>query len=393
MLLIGNLGVSGLGMILISELARGSARREVLFTTALLLSSLFGTVLGVACVIVLPRVSPQLAPLVAAPTSAAVFVAGVILTGLTLVLDQALVGLLRGELQLMRNAIFALAKLGLLAAAGAWLAGADGVTIYSTWVGGNIASLAGLIATSGAWRARRRVLRACRPDWELVRRLRTTTLAHHALCLALQLPGLALPVLVAVLLSTTATAYFYAAWMIANAVFVLPVALTTSVYAVTAREPLALSRRIRFTLCLSIVAGVLTNSVVQVGANHVLGLFGGDYAQQAAPCLRLLALAVFPLIVKDHYVAIYRIRSQVFRTALVTAGGGALELAAAAVGANVGGLTGLSVGWLAALCGEAIIIAAPVLGAVLDGGGLRLWPRQPPRLGSRAVGVVAAPHE
>jgi hypothetical protein len=181
--------------------------------------------------------------------------------------------------------------------------------------------------------------------------------------------------------------------MIANAVFVLPVALTTSVYAVTAREPLALSRRIRFTLCLSIVAGVLTNSVVQVGANHVLGLFGGDYAQQAAPCLRLLALAVFPLIVKDHYVAIYRIRSQVFRTALVTAGGGALELAAAAVGANVGGLTGLSVGWLAALCGEAIIIAAPVLGAVLDGGGLRLWPRQPPRLGSRAVGVVAAPHE
>ena len=61
---------------------------------------------------------------------------GVVLTGVSLVFDQATIGLMRGGLQLTRNAIFAAAKLLALPVAAIILHDQFGVGIVACWMAG-----------------------------------------------------------------------------------------------------------------------------------------------------------------------------------------------------------------------------------------------------------------
>jgi O-antigen/teichoic acid export membrane protein len=356
MLLMGSVSVFGFGTLLIGELPRQPDKPVSLVVTALLIVGVAGGILGILFAMTAPWISPDLRALASAG-SAAIFALGASLTSITLVLDQAIIGLLHGELQLGRNTLFALSKLGALLAAGLWLPSKPGLAIYVAWTLGNLISLfglAGLAATRGIR------ISDCRPQWGILRRLGRAALGHHALNLALQAPSLMLPVVVTALLSARMNAYFYAAWMIAYFIFAGSVALTTVLYAVGAAEPAALMHKIRATLKLSLMIGLLANGVLLLGANLVLSLFGHVYAEQAGWSLRLLGLAVFPLIVKNHYVAICRIRGRTTGVALFMAVGGLLELALVALGAKSGGLTGLSLGWLVAICVEAAFMAGTV---------------------------------
>jgi O-antigen/teichoic acid export membrane protein len=203
----------------------------------------------------------------------------------------------------------------------------------------------------------RQLLRQYRPEWALIRKLGRVALGHQALNLALQSPRLMLPVLVTVLLSAAANAHFYVAWMIAGFVFLAPQSLTTVLPAVGAAEPRALARKIRHTLAMSSGIGLLACLGLLVGADLALTLFGPGYAEQAAWSLRVLGLAVFPLIVRYHYVAIARIRGAFKNAALFMALGGLFELAMATLGAILAGLVGLSIGWTVALGVEAALLA------------------------------------
>src|SRR5205823_2688649 len=136
-----------------------------------------------------------------------IFAIGVCLTSITLVLDQALVGLLSGGLQLWRNTIFSIAKLAVLFVVSLWLSQAAGITIYATWAIGNafsLAVLAGVALRKGKWSGRIHL-----PQWGLLRKLGATALQHHLLNLTLQAPSLLIPLLVTVLLSAKDNAWFY----------------------------------------------------------------------------------------------------------------------------------------------------------------------------------------
>jgi O-antigen/teichoic acid export membrane protein len=242
-------------------------------------------------------------------------------------------------------------KLGLLALAGLWLVDKLAMTIYATWVIGSLISL-GVLAGYAIWQGR---FWGCfKPQWTWLRRLGGAALAHHALNLALQAPGLILPLIVTAILSAQMNAYFYVAWMIAGFAFVISSSLTTTLYAVGAANPAALAQKARFTLKLSFGVGLLVSIALLVGANWVLGLFKGGYSQEASGCLRILALAVFPVTIRNHYIAISRVHGHLTNTALWMTAGGVLELILAGIGASLGGLIGLSIGWLVAVCIEAI---------------------------------------
>jgi hypothetical protein len=71
-----------------------------------------------------------------------------------------------------------------------------------------------------------------------------------------------------------------------------------------------------------------------------------------------------PLVIKDHYIAIRRIQSQVAKAMLPLVAGGMLELVGAAWGAHLGGIVGLSLGWLIAVCIEAAFMFLPVHHAI-----------------------------
>ena len=356
MTLLGTFGMLGLGTLLMGELPRRRHLHGPLISTALLTAGVVGGALGLVFTAIASSISRDFAPLLASVPAVALFSLGVALAAISLVLDSVVIGLLRGQLQLGRNAIFALAKLGALMAVARWLGASTGLAILMTWVVGNLLSL--LVISGFLLRDTDRA--AYRPRLSLLRGLAGPALAHHFLNLSVQLPGLALPVLVTAILSARMNAAFYVAWNVVAFLFVVPAALTNVVYAVGSASPAESAEKVRFTLAASLLLSLLASSLIIVGADPILRLFGHSYAEQASWTLRILAIGIFPTIVKAHFIAICRIHRRLFAGALLVLVGGLLELTAAGLGAIHGGLAGLAAGWLAAVCLEAVVMGPTV---------------------------------
>lgn len=357
MTLLGSASVLGFGTLLMGELPLHRGRELSLITAALLVTGTVGGLLGLLFALAAPFFSHDLRSLTDDWRNTALFTCGVALTAVTLVIDKALIGLLRGGLQLWRNTIFAVTKLGALALAAIWLSGRFGLTIYATWAVGNLVSLLFLAALVVIKRV---PLNRYSPQWRLLRGLGRAALSHHGLNLSLQFADLALPLVVTIVLSATANAYFSTAWLIAAFIFTGPYALSLVLYAVGAADAALLQRKVRFTLAFAATAGLIAYAVLLIGANWVLRLFGHAYATEATWTLRVIGLGALPLIIKDHYVAICRIRRQVGRATRLVIVGSTLELGMAALGAHFGGLRGVSIGWLTGLVIEAALMVRPV---------------------------------
>ena len=357
MTLLGTLGVLGLGTLLIGELPRRAEGRGSLITTALSAAGVAGAVLGIAFALLAGVIAPDLAPLGESLGITILFALGASLTAATLVLDQALIGLLRGGLQFLRNALFSLAKLGALAIAVGW-SGATAMTIYGAWVVGAAIAVAvvliWLAATAGG------PLRTLLPHKGQLRGLGRPAVAHHALNVALQATGQLMPLVVTAILSATANAYFYTAAMVAYLAYIGPVSLATVFYAVGSADAASLVHRLRVTLGLSLVVAVVANATLLLVASPILGLFGESYARAAAVPLQLLGLQAFTFIVREHYVATRRVEGRPASAAPLVLAGSGLKLVLAAVGASAFGLTGLAVGVLIAAGIEALVMGPTV---------------------------------
>lgn len=349
MMLLGAVGMLGLGTLLIGELPRNPGKAGSMIVAALVLAGAASAVLGILYAVAAPGLSPELAGLSISAANIFFFAAGVVLTAVTLIVDQALIGLLRGGLQLGRNTFFAVAKLALLYLASLWLSSEAGINIYITWMVGNLLSLVALAAYM--------VIRGIRihyvPEWTLFRTLKRAALAHHAVNLILQAPSLIMPIAVTTLLSASSNASFYAAWMVVSFAFVIPSHLATVLYAVGASQPAVLMDKLRTTMRWSLLAAVPMSVGLFLTAGILLNLFGGHYAEQAEWCLRILSLGVFPLIVKYHYVALRRVYNRLETAVVLFFFGSALEIVFVVVGLKLGELTGLSIGWLVAVSIEA----------------------------------------
>ncbi len=362
MMLLGSFCILGMGTLLITELPRRPEQAGSLLTTALLVVGGVGLIVGMLFAFIAARFSSQFEVLATNNTDVLAFGCGVSLTSITLVLDQALIGLLRGSWQLWRNTLFAVAKLVLLFVVSAWFAQRMALSISLTWTVANGISLLALyfcfVVKSKSFG------RKCLPRWSLLLNLGGAAFQHHLLNLTLAFPALALPVLVTWLLSARMNAWFYVAWMLASFVFLIPTSLTTVLHAMNAAQQTTLAQKARSTIMLSCVISTLAISFLQFTAPILLTAFGGSYALQAATTLRILVLAAFALTIKNHYISICRIQDHIGRALFAMIPGGILELGAAVVGANYYGLEGLSIGWVAAVYIEALCMLPTVYAAV-----------------------------
>src|SRR6266566_6720119 len=254
MTLLGSVAIVGLGTLLLGELPQQRGREASLISAALILVGAVGGLLGLAFAVAVSHVSTGFQPLGASIENSALFALGVSLTAITLVLDDALIGLFRGGLQLWRNSCFAVVKLAVLLAVSLWLSRAFGMTIYATWAIGNICSLvalAGYVLAKKGWVGRNYL-----PQWGLLRKLGLSALRHHLLNVTLQAPALVLPVLVTVLLSATVNAWFYVSWNLSSMANIFSAALTMTLYAAASAQPGRLAHKIRLTLSLAFAASV-----------------------------------------------------------------------------------------------------------------------------------------
>src|SRR5947209_6656395 len=93
MMLLGMLCIVGLGTLLIGELPRQPGKEASLISSALILVGGIGGGVGILFAVVAAGISTDFQALRASVQDIALFAAGVALTAITLVLDQALIGL------------------------------------------------------------------------------------------------------------------------------------------------------------------------------------------------------------------------------------------------------------------------------------------------------------
>jgi O-antigen/teichoic acid export membrane protein len=381
MTLLGFAATLGMGTLLMGELPRRAGSRRPLLDAALAVTTLAGVVLGLGFALLAPLFSADFESLGGSWTAALLFAAATGLTALAYVLDQALIGLLRGGLQLTRNVVFAAAKLAALLPVAAFLADPDPTWLYGVWGAGIALSL---VVLAGFYRDREG--EELRPDFAQLGQMRGSAASHHGFNLALLAPSMVVPIVVVALISASANASFYVAWMIAGFLAMVPVSLGTVLYAVASGDASRLTDQLRFTFLGSFAFGAAANLALLVAAGPILEVFGEEYAERATGALHVLALGIFPLTIKTQYVALQRLRKRVGSALPVAWVGSALEVGGAALGATMlGGLSGVAWGWLGGLAIEAAIMAAPVVRALARGAG------EPPAAEPEALDAVSEP--
>jgi len=360
MTLLGTIGVFGLGTLLIGELPR---RKDAggLISAALITASIGSLVMGLGFAVVAPHISDHLMGIGGSPGHVALFTAGVVVTAFALVVDQATIGIMRGGIQLARNVAFGVVKLLILPASAFILHDAFGIGIECSWVAGMALSLvliAARLRVSGT-----RVLPA--PDWRLLRRLGKTALAHNWLNLSMAVPILLMPVIVTATVSPSAAAAYYVAWMLAFFLYSIPSNLTTVLFAIAAADPAAIAGKLRLSLRLSFVIGIIGMAALGLSAHLVLSIFGPGYVRTAFLPLMTLIIGYIFVVPRSHFVAVRRAQGRVSQAAVILTIGTAMEIIGAVVGAKLHGLAGLSVALLLARIIEGLMTAPTVVRASL----------------------------
>lgn len=269
--------------------------------------------------------------------------------------DQAAIGLGASSVQLRRNLLASVMRIAVLSGA-IGLNVRSGQVILVSWTVGLVGSL---LATPLRRHLPPRARVPIRQRWQLVRNYWAVAMGHHGLTLALASSPLMLPVVVASLMSATQTAYFNQARLMSETLLALPFYLTIALFA-TAENLEGFRRKAPRTL---IMGMLLALGIILGGAvfgRVLLLIFGTSYSQESWPLLLLILAACPSMVIKDHFVVLRRLQGMRRQGALTMVVWSAAELAGAVVGALVGGLTMLCVGWLAMQTACAVI-ALPVL--------------------------------
>lgn len=360
MTLIGTIGMFGMGTMLISDLPSLRGPKWSLISTCLLVAGGAATVGGLIYVALAHFAIPGLREALGGTPGTVLLVAGIALNAMTLVLDEALVGLLQGPLQLMRNAWFSVIKLVLLGALAVLPMTLTGSELLLTWVSGIVFST---VVLARAVR-RRGLLDAARPSLALLRGRGRATFDHNLLNLATYLPRAALPLVVTAVLSAEANASFYTAFMVLSFLAMVPANIALTLFAVASGDKAALRSKVRVGLALALGGGLPASLLVMLLAKPIMSVFGATYASTASTALAILALTYLPFVFHHFFLAISRVQNKVRGAGIFSVFAGLAELLAAWYGGSHGGLNDLVTAVAVVMGVETVLVAPTVLRVV-----------------------------
>jgi O-antigen/teichoic acid export membrane protein len=360
MQLLGTIGMFGLGTMLIGELPR-RRERGGLFSASLITTAVGSLILAVIFLIGVQVLGfgAKFADIDGTLPRVIMFCAGALLTGATMVFDEGTIGLMRGGVQLWRNLAMSALKLAILPVTTIFLHDDYGVGITLSFTVATALSMvpsAVMLVRGGSrvWH---------RPDWPLLRKLFKVALNHNWLNLAIATPPRLVPIVVTVAVGPKENAVFYVAYMICSFLFMVPVHLSTVLFAIASASPELIAEKLRFVLRVSLMIGVPVMVVLAVGAHFALGLFNPVYAQEGTVPLLLLIIGYIPQMPKAQFIAVSRATNRVGRAALLLCCTSSCEMVAIVVGGKMAGLDGLSFAYLGVITIEGLITAPTVLRA------------------------------
>lgn len=260
--------------------------------------------------------------------------------------DYISIALRRGDQVLVRNVLFGVVSLACIASL-PWMVGAaSSLVIFSSWViGGLSAYLFGFVQLARSLSQYR-----YRPRLEprLARQLFSVGLPNYALTLTERVPGSIMPIVVTELLSPNANAYWYPVWMMAWAVFIIPISVGQTLFAAATHQSGLLRDEIRHSIRSSLTLGVIAATGAAVVAPFVLSLMGQGYAAAGTTPLRILVIGALPFTFIQAYFAACRATQRLREATLTGTVSGAVAVTGAAVAGIAYGLTGMAIAWVAA---------------------------------------------
>ncbi|WP_342722766.1 hypothetical protein AAFG07_26455 [Bradyrhizobium sp. B097] len=351
MSLVTVLGEGGLGTLLTGELVRHPGKEPGLVTAAASVGAAMAIGLAVLFFVGQTLLMGS-AGSIDDWSAGLAFVIGCGLSNLTIMGDQAFVGILRSSSKTIRLILFAIFKLMLLAAAAA-LGFTSPTALLWTWVAGLLASWIGvdLLTRGGA----RHLVGA--PDFKLLHMHRRRVRDHYALDVALLTPALVMPYLVLVLLSPTTNAAFVAIWMLVSVASLIPAAMAMVLFPVVRASPKQSRHDILVSLTASLLFSLACAIFIFTYSQQILAVFNPTYPKIAGSSLSLLGFSLLGSTLKFHACTLARLTDRMLKAAPWFALGGLLELCLAILGARLGGLQGLVVGWTLAVSIEGVCAA------------------------------------
>jgi O-antigen/teichoic acid export membrane protein len=310
LLLVSNLGQLNLHSALSRFLPRAGRSAFRFVTYSYGASSLAALALGLAFVIVLPRLNTNWRFLDDSGFVAVVFVAATVIWGVFNLEDAILVGLHRSFLVPAENTVYGAFKLLLLVPA-AMLLPATGV--FVSWV----VPLVVIIPVIN-WLIFHRYLKD-RDFAAATAGLRAREVVRFAsidyVGAVMGFYGSILPLLVLSVLGAAANGSFYIAWTIAATLMLVTVNFGYSMLVEGATAPHRLPELTRGVLIRCAVLTIPGAAVLTVGARLILRLYGSAYAAHASILLGLLALAAIPTGLINIALALDRLAGRVGRAA------------------------------------------------------------------------------
>lgn len=336
-------------------------------TIALVAAALFVAVHG--------RFFPELTLLDRSP-GAAFFLVSTVLWVLFILQDSVLIGLRRSSWLPVENALFALTKLALLVALSTSM---PQWGIYVSWSAPLLAVVVAVNIPIFTW-----LRRGATGSGEEVtlRDLVRFSAGDYAASTVWLLTIDGLPLLVLALAGARANAWYSLAWTVAYSLYLIPSAVGSALVAESAHDAHELEANTRKAFSMSLALVVPAALVVALGAPLILSIFGSQYAADASPLLRLMALSSIPYVVSILYVNVERAQRRIAAVVRLYAISCVGLLVGSALLVPVFGVTATGVSWLAIQSGVAVWVLAVPLRDV--------WVRALPTPMIRRVGAPAA---
>jgi O-antigen/teichoic acid export membrane protein len=354
--LCAQIALVGVGSAVITLLPGHIDRPARLLDTSVSLLMLTGAATALLFLLFAGSVLHELRVVAADPVYAVLFVVLSVGGTLGVLFDQVSTARRRGDQVLIRGVTAGVVTLIAVLLIGRWLGGGSSRDIFAAWVlGGLVTWSIGLVALSRAlpgYRYRPALARA------LATELSRVGLPNYLLTLTERAPGFVLPIVVTELLSPADNAHWYAAWMMAWVVFVIPIQIGMTSFAEIAGDPARAGRIVRHGIRTSLAIGVAGGLAVALLAGPLLGLLGSGYGGAGAFPLRILVIGIVPLTFIQAYFSYCRARR---RLGEAFALGGLNCLASIVVPAAAGvagGLGAMAAGWVSVQVVSAIVAGA-----------------------------------
>lgn len=175
------------------------------------------------------------------------------------------------------------------------------------------------------------------------------------------IPGLVLPLMVVNVLDSEQNAYYYICWTISTILFMIPTAISLSLFAEGAHDQKNLMQEVtRSFKLVSLILMPLVMIVLILG-DILLLVFGEAYSENAVWLLRILAVSAFPLSINFIYFSMKRVQMKMSEVIALS-----LTIAIVTLGLSYVllpriGINGVGIAWLASQSVGAIFVGYRIL--------------------------------